>query len=387
MDRATKDFLKWFNNQVLKLRHNPYLLAAWASTILVILLGLLFSKDLICLMGSGINTWEDARGVGLFIGGVIASPIAFLSLHLGDRRIQEQERQNGQLIRQNESQNYETSISKLAQAFDLIDQKSEPKRILGLALLRQSELKNDRARLDATLSALRAFIERHAKPYIASKISSTKDEPETLKWNKPESSEALHSLLFLSSLRFVSSHAMSTAPRIQNVDFGRPLLERASFTPGAWFQNCSFRGAQFLSVKLDHLVFQDCDFSSARLMDCQLTKVEFKGCGISSLVAISDNPESNDPKLYTSLLSDCTYLADKPPHVPVGTLLPVPYVMDEKNNVPCRKMTSNEARRWGDPRFIPKFNESGELLGMEYTGSKPPIDQPKPDPGPPLTPS
>ena len=94
MDKATKDFLSRFGEQVTNLRQTPYLFGTYVSIFVIALVGLLFWRDLIWLIGSGIASWEDARSIGLFIGGTLTPIVTFLTLHLSDARLREKKKQN-----------------------------------------------------------------------------------------------------------------------------------------------------------------------------------------------------------------------------------------------------------------------------------------------------
>lgn len=360
---------------------NFFLYMARFISILTLLLILWLSSDLIELMKKGIESWSDARGLGFFLGGVVAPFVTFMGLHLSSTKLIEQNKQTKELQKQNSIRDVEHTISQLSQALALISESSSTNRIFGLALFRQPGLASNRSLLEASHSALRDFAELHHDNETAglTVVDPSMTGPRH-HWQRLEASEALHSFLFLSSLRFKISESSPTYARLDAVNFARPILERVNFRPGAEFRECSFHWAQFFNLNLETINFESCDFSSARFIDCKFTAVSFKNCEISSLVT-----NSEDKDLYTDLCSSCLFLADKPPHVPVGTLLPVPDVEDKRNNVARRKMTIKEARGWEDPRLAPKFDESGELLGMEYTGSNRPINQPRPDRGPSLS--
>ena len=336
--------------------------------ILTVTLVCWLSSDVVKLLKSGLTNWNDARGLGFLLGGVVAPFVTFMGLHLSSGSLREQEKQNVT----NEAQN---SIAHLERALHLIDQDADTKRIVGLALLRESDFGRNRVIVESALSALREYSERH-------KVNFEYGEQE-IEWARWEASEAFKSFLALCESRENLTGKPTIWPRLDNVNFRRILITDAASSVGAMFRNCSFQSAQFIATSLKYSRFEHCSFVSTRLTRCSFYQVQFNMCEISNLYF-----KAETKKDCSSLFSNCTYLADKPPHVPVGTLLPVPDVMDLKIHVPRRKMTSNEAHRWGDPRFIPKFDESGKLLGMEYTGSNPPISQPKPDPGPdPLIPS
>lgn len=282
---------------------------------LTIALGIFFFGDLWCLFQSGLTSWDDARGLGFFIGGTIAPFVTFMGLHLSSQRVQGQDRQTEEMQKQNLATERGSSFTLLAQALDLVDQQAEAKRIAGLALLRQPKFQKDFALIEPALAALTAFSELHSASKQTTELS--------LNWNRLEASEALKSFLYLSGVRDQQNSYQGSFARLTDVDFSKILIDGFSVEAGAEIQSCDFRQSQFIDVEVDGVLFIKCDLTNARFVGVEFHQVGFIDCDISGLVANLDTDID-----YSSLFSGCKYLLDRHPFLPLGTELPIPDILE-----------------------------------------------------------
>ncbi|MGC6520253.1 MAG: pentapeptide repeat-containing protein [Candidatus Puniceispirillaceae bacterium] len=324
-------------------------LLALASLCLMAAMAYYFWCDLYALFTGGLTSWDDARGLGLFIGGIIAPFVTFLGLDLASQRVRGQDRQTNELQKQNLAHDEEKPITRLCQALDLIEQDAETKRIVGLALLRQPGLSIERATLDAAYSALESFTLR--KSGGPQKI--TKD-----RWKSLEASEAFKSFLYLSNLR---SEVGLTRSRVRRGYFGSIRVENLNINAQVTFSLCDFSKARFYQSNITSIRFAFCNFSQAKFEKFSFKGVAFWGCNISDTEF-----EEGDAVEFSTLLRNCWYFADSSPIVPHGTLLPVPCVEDENQPLGRRQMTVEDARQNAYEALVPQYSKNGDLTGMLY---------------------
>ena len=357
MDKAAKKAWIWIRSLFRKLQDNLYLGMAIISLWVICGLGLLFWNDLICLMTGGISSWEDARGVGLFIGGTVAPVVTFLGLHLSSNRLIEDQKQTSELRKQNDAREAENAIVILEKALDLIAHESESKRITGLALMRQQGLTKDIALSDATLSALIAFAELHKHPK-KEEFSPRDGKMITTSryWFRQESSEALKSFLHLSNRKFEANPQSAMFTRLDNVDFAKPNIFNFEAAAFAEIRFCNFHWMQAINTRLTDINFFHCDFSSSRFDSCTLDRVVFENCDISNLAFFHNNSAD-----VTELFKQCYWSLEHMPFVPIGTILPIPHIERENRLSP---MTETEARAWSNRHLAAEFDSEDNFIGM-----------------------
>ena len=138
-------------------------------------------------MNQGIKDWEDARGLGLFIGGTVAPPITFLGLHLSDKRLAETKQQNA-----NETINNFRAM--LSQAIDDLDHDTQSKRIFGLISLQQTFFESHPKLLDTAFFAITSYVRRN----IAFSGDMDRDTtPARSLWGGAEPAQAMQSFFML----------------------------------------------------------------------------------------------------------------------------------------------------------------------------------------------
>ena len=318
-----------------------------------------FWCDLFLLFTGGLSSWDDARGLGIFIGGIIAPIVTFLGLDLASQRIRGQDRQTHELQKQNLAHDEEKPITRLCQALDLIEQDAKTKRIVGLALLRQPDLSKEQSNLEAAQSALKSFIEEKG----TINENDEDGEPKDSLWDELESTEAFKSLLYLFNLSIKTGR--KTWNILSKANFNWIKIDNHTVEVNLLLFDCTFINARFSNISFSTFEFFFCDFSEAQFQDFSFDRVKFVGCNFSGTVFQTDHAHD-----FESLLNACWYFISDPPTVPNGTLLPIPHIKDNEHQVEGRKISSEEAKSLNHPDLTPRYNNNGEFVGMLFEKSK-----------------
>ena len=321
-----------------------------------------FRGDLGTLMENGLKSWDDARAFGLFVGGLAAPLIAAVGFWLAHARLKNAEQQTEIQIQDN----LFTTISK---SFESMESGETTKRILGLATLRQSAFSNYISLLEAAVSALISYCELRRYNTVGSDGPSM----EPYKWDRPEKSEAFASIAYLTTLIRENKTSLIYKSQIRNVDFKSINTPRGGSLCNIEIDTCNFSQAQFLDLNLVGVAFSNCQMYRARFNNMTFNNSTLSGCEISEAMFFDCHHEN-----FTNLLSTCKYLANKPPMVPVGTILPIPDVENPDMGIHRRRIEPAEARNWRDRRLVAIFDENDELIGMEYRGGNMPIQTSEP---------
>lgn len=360
----------------------PFFMLALISLCLTAAMAYYFWCDLYALFIGGLTSWDDARGLGLFIGGIIAPFVTFLGLDLASQRVRGQDRQTNELQKQNLAHDEEKPITRLCRALELIEQDAETKRIVGLALFRQPSLANERSTLEAAVSALKSFTKKKSdQPHGLRELSSLSGkEIGNSRWGRLEASEALKSFLYLADLRTQIGGLSPSA--LASAYFQQISVEGIKFKCHAVLFRCNFKKAEFTRVEFSDVRFSGCNFSESRFSACSFRSLAFARCNLSEAdfssasfdivifnnCNVSGTTFGSYPDIELSeLLKRCFYFGNNPPNVPSGTLLPIPHIEDENIPVGHRKMVEKEIKGIGDGRLVAEYHRNGQIIGMRFT--------------------
>lgn len=354
MSRARNEIVTRLGDQIVKLRRSPYLLMSYFSLLLIVLLGWLFSHDLIYLLKGGIKTWEDARGVGLFIGGVVASPIAFLSLHVGDSRLREQEKQTALHRETGLQQRYVDAVRLLSEA--------QPyQRTAGVTALRDRDIANNQTLMTSAATTLEAFIQEQG-------LGIQGEYSALVRRRVSEVREAMKTLFFLED-----RSGKPQGYRDRPIDFAGLVLPHfnGNFMPpltNVNFKNCDLSDCSFFCTEFRHVIFENCGLENA-------TFNVPKGFGLragpfgSDISGATFIIRKNVRDAYKPKYLSCRYNKYKPPIVHSGAKLPPPSLTDRLRMVGEQYMTRQEAEAfWSQPgndKYRPR-DQDGNLIEIVY---------------------